>query len=125
MIGPAASDPPVSGSARAFGHCCDRRPAHERAAYLDKLCGNNPPLRQLVDAFLGYHDRPARQQFVFLLRTYRDDLALAPLLNVGDDEHFVTPAVVVEGRYRAPVAPGSGAEMLETSIEKYRRDAGD
>jgi L-fuconate dehydratase len=39
-------------------------------------------------------------------------------------EHFVTPAVVVEGRYRAPVAPGSGAEMLETSIQKYRREAG-
>jgi len=31
-------------------------------------------------------------------------------------EHFATPAVVHEGRYRAPVAPGSGAEMLPASL---------
>ena len=34
-------------------------------------------------------------------------------------EHFVTPAVVVGGRYRAPVAPGAGSEMLATSIEQW------
>ena len=27
-------------------------------------------------------------------------------------EHFVTPALVVNGRYRAPTAPGAGSEML-------------
>ena len=30
-------------------------------------------------------------------------------------EHFVTPVDVRGGRYRAPLAPGSGAEMLEAS----------
>jgi L-fuconate dehydratase len=30
-------------------------------------------------------------------------------------EHFVTPTVIDSGRYRAPLAPGSGAEMLEQS----------
>ncbi|KQM82459.1 enolase C-terminal domain-like protein [Agromyces sp. Leaf222] len=31
-------------------------------------------------------------------------------------EHFVTPAQVHGGRYRAPFAPGSGAEMLPASL---------
>jgi L-fuconate dehydratase len=35
-------------------------------------------------------------------------------------EHFVTPVHVEAGRYWAPVAPGSGAEMLTTSISEYR-----
>jgi L-fuconate dehydratase len=35
-------------------------------------------------------------------------------------EHFVTPVQVEGGRYWAPVAPGSGAEMLTTSISEYR-----
>lgn len=30
-------------------------------------------------------------------------------------EHFVTPTVISEGSYHAPLAPGSGAEMLEQS----------
>jgi len=30
-------------------------------------------------------------------------------------EHFVTPTVISNGRYRAPLTPGSGAEMLEQS----------
>ena len=30
-------------------------------------------------------------------------------------EHFVTPTVINNGRYRAPLTPGSGAEMLEQS----------
>src|SRR5256885_8571783 len=30
-------------------------PAHERAAYLDKLCGDDRQLRQLVDALLHAH----------------------------------------------------------------------
>ncbi|WP_425957066.1 L-fuconate dehydratase [Xylanimonas sp. McL0601] len=32
-------------------------------------------------------------------------------------EHFVTPAVVRDGRYLTPTAPGSGAEMFPASIE--------
>ncbi|GAB2453709.1 enolase C-terminal domain-like protein [Xylanimonas ulmi] len=36
-------------------------------------------------------------------------------------EHFVTPAVVAQGRYVAPTAPGSGAEMLASSLEAHRR----
>src|SRR5213078_2756393 len=32
-------------------------PAHERAAYLDKLCGNDRQLRQLVDALLHAHKK--------------------------------------------------------------------
>jgi L-fuconate dehydratase len=35
-------------------------------------------------------------------------------------EHFQTPVVVADGRYRAPLAPGSGAEMLDASIRTYR-----
>lgn len=35
-------------------------------------------------------------------------------------EHFVTPTVIKEGRYRAPLAPGAGAEMLRSSIEAHR-----
>jgi L-fuconate dehydratase len=34
-------------------------------------------------------------------------------------EHFVTPVVVHGGRYWAPTAPGSGAEMLESSRAQY------
>ena len=34
-------------------------------------------------------------------------------------EHFVDPAVVVRGRYRAPVSPGASTEMLPTSIAEY------
>src|SRR3954447_10871054 len=32
-------------------------PAHERAAYLDKLCGGDRQLRQLVDALLHAHKK--------------------------------------------------------------------
>src|SRR5205823_8316034 len=32
-------------------------PVHERAAYLDKLCGSDHQLRQLVDALLHAHQR--------------------------------------------------------------------
>ena len=35
-------------------------------------------------------------------------------------EHFVTPVTIRDGNYVAPVAPGSGAQMLETSIQRYR-----
>lgn len=34
-------------------------------------------------------------------------------------EHFVTPTVIKEGRYRAPLAPGAGTEMLRASIDAY------
>jgi L-fuconate dehydratase len=34
-------------------------------------------------------------------------------------EHFVTPAAIERGAYRAPTAPGSGAEMHESSIRDY------
>ena len=35
-------------------------------------------------------------------------------------EHFVSPVVISNGRYQAPLAPGSGAEMLAGSIEQHR-----
>jgi L-fuconate dehydratase len=35
-------------------------------------------------------------------------------------EHFVTPVVISNGNYQAPLAPGSGAEMLIGSIEQNR-----
>ena len=38
-------------------------------------------------------------------------------------EHFVTPVDVRNGRYHAPVAPGSGAEMLAESMQTYRHPA--
>jgi L-fuconate dehydratase len=34
-------------------------------------------------------------------------------------EHFVTPAVVADGRYRAPHAPGASTEMYEDSLEAF------
>jgi serine/threonine protein kinase/WD40 repeat protein len=39
-------------------------PAHERAAYLDKLCGNDGQLRQLVDALLHAHKKIISSQIV-------------------------------------------------------------
>jgi L-fuconate dehydratase len=35
-------------------------------------------------------------------------------------EHFAAPTEVHDGRYWAPLAPGSGAEMLPASRERYR-----
>ncbi|MDQ6656959.1 MAG: fuconate dehydratase [Actinomycetota bacterium] len=42
-------------------------------------------------------------------------------------EHFVTPAEVRGGRYRAPEAPGAGMEMFAGSVQQYSwsADAGD
>jgi L-fuconate dehydratase len=40
-------------------------------------------------------------------------------------EHFVTPVVMREGRYRAPTAPGSGAEMLADSVADHLWTADD
>nr|WP_217485255.1 L-fuconate dehydratase [Plantibacter sp. MCCC 1A11337] len=34
-------------------------------------------------------------------------------------EHFVEPVEIVAGRYRAPLAPGGGSEMLATSIAEF------
>jgi L-fuconate dehydratase len=34
-------------------------------------------------------------------------------------EHFVTPASIVGVRYRTPTSPGSGAELLESSIDTW------
>src|SRR6266705_5614437 len=39
-------------------------PAHERAAYLDKLCGNDRQLRQLVDALLQAHKKIISSQII-------------------------------------------------------------
>jgi L-fuconate dehydratase len=38
-------------------------------------------------------------------------------------EHFVTPVVIEDGNYRAPTAPGSGAEMRADSIADHRHAA--
>ena len=35
-------------------------------------------------------------------------------------DHFTDPVVVRAGRYRAPMGPGAGARMLDTSIAEYR-----
>lgn len=40
-------------------------------------------------------------------------------------EHFVTPAVIREGRYVAPTAPGAGTEMLQSSIDRHRHQPDD
>ena len=34
-------------------------------------------------------------------------------------EHFVSPVDVRAGRYRAPLDPGAGAEMLPGSLAEY------
>ena len=34
-------------------------------------------------------------------------------------EHFRDPAVVENGRYRVPTAPGYSIEMLPASLEEY------
>ena len=39
-------------------------------------------------------------------------------------EHFVEPAKVVAGAYRAPALPGSGAEMKDASIQRYSYPTG-
>ena len=35
-------------------------------------------------------------------------------------EHFTEPVSVVGGRYRAPIGPGAGARMLDSSIAEFR-----
>lgn len=40
-------------------------------------------------------------------------------------EHFLEPAKVVAGAYRAPALPGSGAHMRDASIQKYRFPTGE
>jgi len=35
-------------------------------------------------------------------------------------EHFVEPARIERGRYTAPRLPGSGAQLLDASVERYR-----
>jgi L-fuconate dehydratase len=34
-------------------------------------------------------------------------------------EHFVTPVIVEDGSYRAPLDPGAGAEMLASSVDRF------
>jgi L-fuconate dehydratase len=34
-------------------------------------------------------------------------------------EHFVTPVRLARGRYRAPLTPGGGGEMLPDSVAEY------
>jgi L-fuconate dehydratase len=34
-------------------------------------------------------------------------------------EHFATPVEVADGRYRTPLAPGAGTEMLAASLAGY------
>jgi L-fuconate dehydratase len=35
-------------------------------------------------------------------------------------EHFVAPVELAGGRYRAPLTPGIGMEMLRTSLDTHR-----
>ena len=35
-------------------------------------------------------------------------------------EHFADPVVIKNGRYVAPLTPGTGAEMLSSSVERFR-----
>ena len=35
-------------------------------------------------------------------------------------EHFVAPVRVERGRYRAPTAPGNGAQLLDASVAEHR-----
>lgn len=37
-------------------------------------------------------------------------------------EHFVTPTVIDDGAYLAPMAPGTGMEMLGSSVRQFRHD---
>ena len=39
-------------------------------------------------------------------------------------EHFVHPAVVVDGRYRVPTAPGYSIEMRSASLEEFAYPGG-
>lgn len=39
-------------------------------------------------------------------------------------QHFVAPAAVIDGRYRAPVVPGASTEMCRASIEWFTYPGG-
>ncbi|MFI7583520.1 enolase C-terminal domain-like protein [Kocuria sp. M1N1S27] len=39
-------------------------------------------------------------------------------------EHFTEPVVVADGRYQAPTLPGTGAEMLRSSVERWTFSSG-
>src|SRR5436190_21486501 len=75
-------------------------PAPERAAYLDKLCGNDLPLRQLVDALLLAHKKIISSQF-----TPPRDPFTAP----------TDPSSLVE-RDRQSLAPGARTMALSSTL---------
>src|SRR5258708_38906597 len=78
-------------------------PAHERAAYLDKLCGNDRQLRQLVDALPHAHQKIISSQ----ITPPRD-----PFSALTDSAHS-------EERERERLAPGVKAMSVSpTPIEK-------
>ena len=39
-------------------------------------------------------------------------------------EHFETPAVVIDGRYRVPTAPGGGARLLDDTLSRFAFPSG-
>src|SRR5438445_9429889 len=57
-------------------------PAHERAAYLDKLCRNDPQLRQLVDALLHAHKKIIASKII--LPCGPSPVSVTPIEKPGD-----------------------------------------
>ncbi len=78
-------------------------PAHERAAYLDKLCGSDSQLRQLVDALLHAHQKIISSQ----------------ITPPRDPSSARTDSAHSEERERERLAPGVNAMAVSpTPIEK-------
>src|ERR1051326_8563129 len=73
-------------------------PEHERAAYLDKLCGNDRQLRQLVDALLHAHKKIISSQ----------------ITPPRDASSVRTDSVPSEERDRERLAPGAKT-MVQSS----------
>src|ERR1051326_907988 len=77
-------------------------PAHERAAYLDKLCGHDRQLRQLVDALLHAHKRIISSQTVPPRDPSSAPTASGPPLHERDAEGLV-PGARTMARFLTPL----------------------
>src|SRR5438552_7577870 len=79
-------------------------PAHERAAYLDKLCGSDRQLRQLVEALLHAHKKIISSQII----PPREPSAAAPVTNMAASVTPIEKPGDHIGRYKLLEQVGEG-----------------
>src|SRR5258708_38488313 len=81
-------------------HLALEHPAHERAALLDKACGNDAALRQRVEVLLQAHDNPG---------SFMEKPAIAEtLISPPADQAGERPPPSLPGDYEIVREPGRG-----------------